>query len=626
MSAKLRSFIDYLRSSLRLWRRGRRLPARVQIVALVATAVFLAVAAVVWRAAWARPDGGDGDADGRAVYEQVRAMRIAANELPRETLPDGTEQVSPAAAEQFAAARAIATTYVEQYPTPTVVRQLVQYEYAVTFYCEDRPEEALAAFQGVVTANAGLGLDAADPDCKVDDAQFFVGWLHGGMGQWSEAYAAYMAVYDEMPSSNRVVEAMCSANSVLLEEEKSSVQDGIPTVDHGATIEANVQRLITEHPAQPGNLGAIVGLVDYFADRPSWNSAVTRAAALAKVTEIVEWAVPLVDELRQSAEARGDTDGRRDAACAKAQLLRRAQRCSEASDAYLWVYNNLPADNVTIDALRLSNEALIYEELENWKPKPAAQRTGWRTIRHLDAIEANVQRLTAEHPEHAVPAIMDLMEYHRSRAYFNEAEKQASHERMKECAEQVRQVAPGTPEAVAAGYGIVFVLAERGELTVAGALAEQLRTEAAPLNDPQLYMDAKLNQASVLRAAGQHDAAIAMIEEVLATDVPHMWDPIRRDLLGELTMDIAMMRTSQGRISEATSLLDGVQHNEEIPADLRGLAALLKGLLQENQGQREDAAQAYGECAALSPPDSVTAETAQRFLERVSPPAGSGSE
>jgi tetratricopeptide (TPR) repeat protein len=510
----------------------------------------------------------------------------------------------------------------------------------------DDPERALALVDQIVQRAASL-----DDEGLRLDAQFTKGRMLEDARRPDQAYSAYLSIYTNNPTSERAVAALRAANLVLIGQERASESTGA-VVDNAAAVEANAQRLLAEHPGAVENLEVLLDLVNYHADRPRWNPG-AKAASKAKVAETVELmqslapdssltlrgqlqmaemiqpdqpeqALNLVGQLVSRADATGDERLRLDVRLTQASFLNSAGRASEAAAAYVSVYETMPTNARTIDALRLANVALIDEEIRNWFPRPAADRAGWRQIQHVEAVEANVGRLVSEHPERSARALLDVSDYHRNRAYFHEGAEQASHDRMLECAEQVRRLAPGTSEAVRAGYDMVTVLAKR-DLPAASALADQLLAEAAPLNDAQLYMDAKLIRARVLRAAQDYDGAVAIYEQVLATDVPQMWEALRLCLVGELTMDIAMLRTSQGRLAEALALYDGVQRNEQIQPGLRAIAAVHRGLLYEQRGQFGEATDAFGAALELVP-GSVTAETAQMMLDRVASQAGSQAE
>jgi len=510
MSAKLRSLIDYLKAPLRLWQRGRRLPARMQVTVLLAGLLSVALAFAVWKVARATPQeegGGDPtqvDPQGRAVYEQVHQLRTTG---------------------QPGAARALALDYLNAHPEPTAARQLVHYEYAATFYAEERKDEALAAFEQVATGYGSLGLDPASPDCKVDNAQFFVGVLNTMLGHLSEAYAAYMIVYDTMPTADCAVDALRRANGVLRDQEKASMQEGVPTVDRGVLIEANVQRLVTEHPGDPATVEALSDLIGYLRDRSAWD-ATTRASLNDKVVAIVaqmrslapdspllarpslaaadafqatdpQQALVLVEDALRLAAA--DADLRLDAQSLKAHLLETVGRTQEAYDAYLTVYAQAEGPRA-VAALRSANLVLIGHER-------ASEGTG-AAVDNAAVIEANAQRLLAEHPGAVenLEVLLDLVNFHADRPRWNPGAKAASQAKVNETVALMKQLAPDAALTVRGQLRMAEML-QPDEPERALLLIDEVIQRATALDDESLRLDALFTKGRMLEDARRPDQA-----------------------------------------------------------------------------------------------------------------------
>jgi TolA-binding protein len=221
MSAKLRSLIDYLKAPLRLWRRGRHLPARVQVTLLLAGAFSIVIAFAVWTVARATPaqNGGEADAEGRAVYERVHQLRTVDKD--------------------YAAARAIALEYLNAHPDRTVVRQLLEYEYAATLYAERDWPKALELLRGFVRDYGGSWANAASEDMMVDDALFISAVIQQHGGQREAAIDDYEAVVARYPDGNRADRALLQLGGLYQElgktqlsrERYEQLAAGYPTSD-----------------------------------------------------------------------------------------------------------------------------------------------------------------------------------------------------------------------------------------------------------------------------------------------------------------------------------------------------------------------------------------------------------
>jgi len=189
MSAQLRSFLDFLRSPLRLWRRGRRLPARVQVTLLVAGGLSLAVTLAVWTVARATPqEEGESAADGQAIYEQVHHLRTVAKDL--------------------AAAQAVALEFLNDHPEPDLGRQMVYFEYGLTLFDAQQWPAASAAFQALVGEYGDTTLDRSASGFVVDDAAYYAAVTEHYHGDKAQGIVRYEAFLKSFPESNRRPKAL----------------------------------------------------------------------------------------------------------------------------------------------------------------------------------------------------------------------------------------------------------------------------------------------------------------------------------------------------------------------------------------------------------------------------------
>jgi TolA-binding protein len=334
MSASLRSLLDFLRSPLRLWRRGRRLPARVQVTLLMAGGLSLAVVFAVWTVARATPqEEAESAADGQAIYEQVHHLRTVEKDL--------------------AAAQAVALEFLNDHPEPDLGRQMVYFEYGLTLFDAQNWPAASPAFQALVAEYADTALDRTSPDFVVDDAAYYgavtqhyhgdkargialyeaflqdfpesnrrpkallmlagaheqtgdlpaalpvfeqlarehpeseyapesqihVGHIRLGRKEYAAAAAAFEAIAERWPQSKHVPTALQFANRARIHEELDDWEpkDGevVPgTVDHCAAIEANAAAFVRAYADRPECPAVLLDLINYYTRRCWWNQAV----------------------------------------------------------------------------------------------------------------------------------------------------------------------------------------------------------------------------------------------------------------------------------------------------------------------------------------------------------------
>jgi TolA-binding protein len=363
MSAKLRSLIDYLKAPLRLWRRGRRLPARVQVTVLVAGLVSLAFALTVWTVARARPQDSGGGAT-ESVYDQVHRLRTVDKD--------------------YAAAQALAAQFLAAHTDTDIERQQVYFEYGLTLFDAQNWPAASAAFQALVAEYANTTLDRTAADFVVDDAAYYgavtehyhgdkalgiaryeaflqsfpesnrwpkallmlagaheqtgdlpgalpvfeqlvrefpdseyapeaqihVGHILLGMKDYAGAAAAFEEIAQRWPDSKHVPTAIQFANRALIHQELSDwdLRNGAAatrTVDNSAAIESNVDALVSTHTDDPLVPGILLDLLNYQASRCALGS-LPRAEADQHTVRIVEQMLALAPEARPTIRAKLD--------------------------------------------------------------------------------------------------------------------------------------------------------------------------------------------------------------------------------------------------------------------------------------------------------------------------------
>ncbi len=548
MSAKLRSFLDYLRSPWRLWRRGRRLPARVQVTALAGVVCSVALAITVWTVARARPQeegGGEPspvDPQDRAVYERVHALRTAGDAV---------------------GARAAALEYLETHPEPSAARQLVHYEYGATFYGEGRKEEALGAFQEVVNTYGGLGLDAAAADCKVDDAQFFVGVLHNMLGHLPEASAAYMAVCDLTPASDRAAAALKAANVVLFDLEKASVQDGAATADYSATIEGNIQRLVTQYPDSPACGDAFCDLLDYVNDRAGREPA--KQAGLA-------------DEL----------------AAVVAQM------------------RTVPAGQARIaDGVRRVNNALIWQEHAScFAPDQPVKMAA--AYDHAPMVKQNVQSLVAEQPAdpQTIEALARYAEYLLDRTWRGGLDGPDLEVELRSVLGHVQGAAPDSDQA----WFVRLQLAEAiGRFDAPRAVEEldAIVKDAATAGRATYVFNGSLSKAHVLSFAG-HDAEARVIWQAKLDEVLRGASPLEPGGVNTLITEAELRSliahsyvSVDGDSLRAIAGFEEIANAQHLPRDFRAMSLYHKAFELKRLGRDAEIPAVIEEIKARFPDTSI---------------------
>ena len=342
MSAKLRSFIDYLKAPWRLWRRGRQLPARMQIAALVAGAVFVVAAVTVWTVARVRAQDEGGGGQTETVYDQVHRLRLE---------------------KSFDAARELALDFLSSHPERDVQRQQVQFEYAKCFYDERRFAESLPEFQSLVSDYAEVALDMADPVVLVDDAKFYLGVTQTIAKQYAAAHQTLTELHERWPQSNCAVKSVQQAIRVRIHEELDDWEPrdgaaGPSEIDNSETIETETAALASAYPDDPACAATLLDLLNYHIKRAWWNdeAAVQRKDNIVRVVGWMQQAAPeavqtsratvelakvvfdedpgralaLVDAARQKALAVGDASLRNDAEFAQACFLQALHQPAQA--------------------------------------------------------------------------------------------------------------------------------------------------------------------------------------------------------------------------------------------------------------------------------------------------------
>jgi TolA-binding protein len=335
MSAKLRSLIDYLKAPLRLWRRGRQLPARVQIAVLVVGAVSVVAGMTVWTVARVRAQDQGGGGPTESVYDQVHRLRTEKN---------------------YDAAQTVARDFLTAHLERDNERQMVYFEYGLTLFDAQKWPEAGAAFEALVAEYADTALDPTAPDFVVDDAQYYaavtqhyhgdkargialyeaflqsfpesnrrpkallmlagareqtgdlpgalpvfeqlvrefpnseyapeaqihVGQICLGNKEYAAAAAAFEAIQARWPESKHVPTAVQFANRALIHQELDNwdPQNSGPdarTIDNSTTIESNAAALVQARAQDPTCAGVLLDLLNYHSKRAWWNEVAVAA-------------------------------------------------------------------------------------------------------------------------------------------------------------------------------------------------------------------------------------------------------------------------------------------------------------------------------------------------------------
>lgn len=520
---------------------------------LVATLVAIAAAGVAWLVVlyWSPPAFAQGE-DWQSLCAQIRQLR---------------------GAQDFVGARALAQQYLDAHPQLDPARQVIQYEDAATLYVEGRHAEALQAFQALPQAYAHLVLDPAETTAKVDDAQFFVGVLHDMRGERQAAYAAYMAVVDTWPGSNRAAESLKAANVRLHALEREAAEGGIELLDNESRILANVERLITQFPDEPKAGAALLDLIGYYNARVSWKPEV--AGGLADHLQTV------------LAEMRKFSAG---------------QAC-------------LPT------ALQRVNKALMWQEHANCfqtgeRVRPLADDD------HAKVVGENVASLMGDysHTPECVEAVAQYAEYLLDRAWRGGTDGAALEEKMRTLHEFAQLTAPDTEQAWIVGAHLAGAVtrtdAARAALHWDGLIKEALEHSWATS-----AFNAELGKARALSLAGREADARVMWQQQLAAirDGSSPLEPgsaIEAQIEAELRNFIAHSYVAiEGDSWRAIADFDAIAADEHLPDHCRAISLYHKAFELRRLHQTDEVPAVIAEILARFPDTAIAQQLAQQAAQ-----------
>ncbi len=264
---------------------ARRTRARAVVRGSLAITAGLAACAVIAIGLWT-PAGAVGDTDDERAWEEIRQLRA-----------DG----------EYAAARGLATAYLAGHPALDDFRQRIHFELGMTYFDEQRHAEAVTELDALVTDYADTDLDAAVETFMVDDAQLHVGHALGEQERPGEAVDAYQAVVDDWPTADQVPTAAQLATEAVMQAELDewAPHDGQlveSASDYSASVERNLQTLMTYHADSDRVPDTLYAAVEYYRDRAVWNPA-AREGMPGKVRELCGWLAEHAPDHRATTQA-----------------------------------------------------------------------------------------------------------------------------------------------------------------------------------------------------------------------------------------------------------------------------------------------------------------------------------
>jgi tetratricopeptide (TPR) repeat protein len=114
----------------------------------------------------------------------------------------------------------VAETFLADYATPDVWRQLVEFERAMTYRDQNDLAAAVPLFQQIVATYATAEFATAPgalvaPNVVVDDCQYYVAAVQEPSGEVATVTAAYEALFTGFPDSNRIAQATLRLGNFL---------------------------------------------------------------------------------------------------------------------------------------------------------------------------------------------------------------------------------------------------------------------------------------------------------------------------------------------------------------------------------------------------------------------------
>jgi hypothetical protein len=305
-----------------------------------------------------------------------------------------------------------------------------------------------------------------------------------------------------------------------------------------------------------------------------------------------------------SADYKGD-----DALYMMGTLQVMTRRYGEAYQSFMYLHDRMPASDRATAALQHANRALIHEELDDWEPRRA--QGGSRHVDRSALIDQNLARLAAEagphDPQLVAASMLDAINYHSKRVWWNESTAAASHARIEELVRAMEVVAPEARETARARVDLASLTYMQDPAGALDALVG-IDADAQADEDESLSNDALFATGRILASLHRGAEARAVCDRLLARTLDPLFE-------GEVRLVRAMADPVDGFAAGWTELRQ-IAAEPRFPADVRA-AALFSQALHAHRRQRSSEALGLLDELSRLYPDTLNAEAAATLRDEV---------
>ena len=242
----------------------------------------------------------------------------------------------------------LAEAFLAGYSARDMARQKIHHQYGLALLRLREYADSRTEFARLLADYPDADLNNAAPDFFVDDAKYRLGWLELHAGDPQTAHDDLMKFAGDYGESDRAIDALFLANRALIDHIDNGVKRRVdpalydaPVVDKRQEILANLDRVLSQYPADPLAPQMLADYLIYLVKRPRRETETELVATAERIlTEYPDSpsAKPAIEELTDYRILWGDEGDRQLAAATLDGLISEAEERGNVADVLHWSY------------------------------------------------------------------------------------------------------------------------------------------------------------------------------------------------------------------------------------------------------------------------------------------------